>query len=263
MAAREIVRKLLWQVLIQKLSILALVFQLHGLVITYKILQMKRDLMVSAYFATWKSKMQRKRKHIQARRILRKARTVWVVKGRTEEWWLNMLGEDVPEFCWRKNFRLSRQSFFALADELRPFIAPKNGSPNYRFLTTEKKLAITLYYLKDTGSLLMTGNTFGIHQCTVSKTISDVCEAVSKELGPKYLHLPRNKQEMRHKVSEFELKFGMTQAFGCIDGTHVPIKRPIANSRGGAGGYSRYSLNTYFFPEFSHFSTRKTKTQKH
>ena len=126
---------------------------------------------------------------------------------------------------------MSRQSFFALADELRPFIAPKNGSPNYRFLTTEKKLAITLYYLKDTGSLLMTGNTFGIHQCTVSKTISDVCDAISRELGPKYLRLPRNKQEMRQTVSEFELKFGMPQAFECIDGTHVPIKRPIANSK--------------------------------
>lgn len=104
MAGREIVRKLLWQALIQYFSILALVFQLHGLVITYKMLQMKRDLMVSAYFATRKSKMQRKRKHIQARRILRKARTVWVVKGRTEQCWQNMLGEDVPEFCWRKIF---------------------------------------------------------------------------------------------------------------------------------------------------------------
>ena len=33
--------------------------------------------------------------------------------------------------------------------------------------------------------------------------------------------------EMRQKVSEFEAKFGMVQAFGCIDGTHVRIKRPV------------------------------------
>ena len=30
--------------------------------------------------------------------------------------------------------------------------------------------------------------------------------------------------EMRMKVSEFEAKFGMIQAMGCIDGTHVPLK---------------------------------------
>ena len=50
-------------------------------------------------------------------------------------------------------------------------------------------------------------------------------------LGPKYLHLPRNTEEMRRKVSEFEIKFGMTQAYGCIDGTHIPLKRPPQNSQ--------------------------------
>ena len=31
---------------------------------------------------------------------------------------------------------------------------------------------------------------------------------------------------MRKKVAEFELKVAMHQAFGCIDGTHIPIIRP-------------------------------------
>ena len=137
----------------------------------------------------------------------------------------------MPEYCWKKNFRMSRISFMSLADELRPSIGPRNVSPNYRAITTEKKLAITLYYLEDTGSLWMTANTFGIHQCTVSKTVYCVCSAICINLGPKYLHLPRDKEERRQKVSEFELKFGMIQAFGCINGTHIPIKRPIGNSQ--------------------------------
>jgi len=40
----------------------------------------------------------------------------------------------------------------------------------------------------------------------------------------------RSKDEMRQKVAEFESKFGMPQAFGCIDGTHIPLKRPGENS---------------------------------
>ena len=77
----------------------------------------------------------------------------------------------------------------------------------------------------------MTANTFGIHQCTVTKIITQVCHAINTVLDPTYLHLPRNVNEMREKASEFELKFGMIQAFGCIDGTHIAVKRPIDNSQ--------------------------------
>ena len=33
------------------------------------------------------------------------------------------------------------------------------------------------------------------------------------------------------KVSEFELKFGMIQAFECIDGTSIPLKILVVNSQ--------------------------------
>ena len=36
---------------------------------------------------------------------------------------------------------------------------------------------------------------------------------------------------MRKVVSGFELKFGLLQAFGCIYGTHVEIKRSIENAQ--------------------------------
>lgn len=58
--------------------------------------------------------------------------------------------------------------------------------------------------------------------CTVSVIVVDICEAISRYLGPKYISLPKNEDEMRTKVSEFEIKYGMVQAFGCIDGTHDP-----------------------------------------
>ena len=154
-----------------------------------------------------------------------------------------MLGDNVPESAWEKNFRMTRQSFANLAAELEPFIAPKSKSPNYRFLGTEKKLAVTLYYLKDTGSLWMTANTFGIHQCTVTKTIAEVCHAITRKLGPRYMALPKNKEEVREKVSQFKLKFGMVQAFGCIDGTHIRIKNPLSNAQDYFNYKQFYSLN--------------------
>ena len=73
----------------------------------------------------------------------------------------------------------------------------------------------------------MTANAFGIAVCTGSAIVVEVSSALSKMLGLKYLHLPVNENEMRKKVCEFETKFGMLLAFGCIDGTHVLILRPV------------------------------------
>ena len=121
-----------------------------------------------------------------------------------------------------KKFRRSKECFFEILDEVKPLLDPKANCPNYRFLSAEKKLAVTLYYLKDTGSLWMTANIFGIHQCTASKTIVEVCKAINAILGPDFLHLPRSENHIRKIASEFELKF---------DGTHIYIKRPIENSQ--------------------------------
>ena len=89
----------------------------------------------------------------------------------------------------------------------------------------------------------MTGNTFGIHQCAVSKVVLEVCNAITKHLGPEYIHLPQTAEELQRKVSQFELKFGMTKAFECIDGTHVCIKTPSTDSHDYFCNEQYYSLN--------------------
>ena len=77
----------------------------------------------------------------------------------------------------------------------------------------------------------MTANHFGVANCTASKVILEVCTAICSVLGPSYLHHPRDQEERKMKVVEFEAKFGMFQAFGVIDGTHIPIMSPSTNSQ--------------------------------
>ena len=48
---------------------------------------------------------------------------------------------------------------------------------------------------------------------------------------------------MQRKVSEFETRFGMTQAYGCIHGTHLPLKRPPQNSQDYFCNKQYFSLN--------------------
>ena len=191
----------------------------------------KRNTIIMSMLMSRQRYLFRKMKAKRISQLRRKQREVWYKQGRTDQWWKNLLSGKLSDEEWQRNFRLSRTEFFKLEKEIRRYISPDSSSPNYRAISAKKKLAITLYYLKDTGSLRMTANTFGIHVCTASKTIHDVCEAISYHLGPKYIKLPQNEEQMREKIAEFEAKYGFIQAFGCIDGTHIPIKRPQENSQ--------------------------------
>ena len=72
-----------------------------------------------------------------------------------------MIGEDVPDWCWKKNFCMSKECFLELADELHQFLFPNPDSPNCRALSKSSNNSLL--------SLWMTENAFGIHQCTASK----------------------------------------------------------------------------------------------
>ncbi|XP_047137567.1 uncharacterized protein LOC101235978 [Hydra vulgaris] len=161
----------------------------------------------------------------------RKKRSCWFYIGRTDLWWQNLILNITPKEAYKKNFRLDKNSFFELVSLLEPYISPDSYSPNIRAITPEKKVAITLYYLKDSGTLNITANTFGIAVCTTSAVIFEVCNAIVKYIGPSFVNLPKNKQQMREKISEFESKFGMIQVFGCVDGTHIPIVCPTNHSQ--------------------------------
>lgn len=154
----------------------------------------------------------------------RKQRSVWKREGRTEQWWINLWQGHLREDEWLKNLRIPRNIFMKLVEELRPYITPDPRSPNRTALSAEKKLALTLYFLKDMGSINMTANTFGVAKSTVSVIVLDVCYAMNMHLGPKYIRLPKTDEEMRELVVNFESRYGFPQAFGCVDGTHIAIQ---------------------------------------
>ena len=187
---------------------------------------------------------------MRERRLRRNRRRFWFKPGRTENWWVAMKNEvDLGE-SWKKNFRMSRPLFANVVQELRAWLSPDPRSPNFRALTPENNVAMTLYYLKYKGSLCMTANAFGIAIPTVSVVITEVCTAICKVLWPKYVQFPKCQEDMRRKFAEFEAKFGMVQCCGCIDGTHVPISRPTEDSQDYYCYKGFYSLNVQAVCDF-------------
>ena len=69
----------------------------------------------------------------------------------------------------------------------------------------------------------MADHIFSRALCMTSAVIAEVCTTIVKYVGPEYLSLSKHDKKMREKISEFESKFRMIQAFGCVDCTQESI----------------------------------------
>nr|XP_058950869.1 putative nuclease HARBI1 [Pocillopora verrucosa] len=124
---------------------------------------------------------------------------------------------------------MNRDVLMILANEVKPFLELSRGPHRDDVFSVEKQLAMTLYYLRDQGSILMTANAFGVALCTVSVVVRIVCYVSTNKCELNVIKLPTTEQEMMELVSKMENKFGFLLAFGCVDGTQIPILSPREN----------------------------------
>ena len=166
----------------------------------------------------------------------------WINPGRASTWWDNLINGQTLQEEWKKNLRMTKDDFIHLVDQLRMDIQSDENAVR-EALSPEKKVAMTLYYLKDQGSYLMTCNAFGVGKSTLSYVLKDVCKAINLRVGPTYLRLPETNEEMSILIDNFHKKFGLPQVFGCVDGTHIPISQPTENPQDFFCYKMKYTLN--------------------
>ena len=141
---------------------------------------------------------------------------------------------------WKENFRMGKENFLKLCNELCPYI---ETSTNMRpSISLEKQVAVTLYYLSDEGRLYKSANAFGIARSTVSIIIRSVSYALTVYLGHKHIKLPVTEEEVKDKVESFYRVFGVPQCIGAFDGTQIDIKAPTQNPTDYINRKSQYSL---------------------
>ena len=67
---------------------------------------------------------------------------------------------------------------------------------------------------------------FRIGKATVSKIISETCDAIYTVLKDTYLSPPQSKEEWLEISSKFEELWDMPHVIGCLDGKHIRIECP-------------------------------------
>ena len=175
---------------------------------------------------------------------------VWQRPGRTKVWWNSFLNATVVTNEWRENFRMTRNTFMTLTEQLRPFLE-KRTTAMREPISVEAQLAITLYYLSDEGRFRKVANSFGVGKSSVSIIIRDVCLVLAKYVGPRYIKLPQKVEEVEYLSNSFYRLCGFPQCSGAIDGTHIPIKQPSENGSDFITRKDFHSLNVQTVCDFS------------
>lgn len=77
-----------------------------------------------------------------------------------------------------ENFRMSRENFYKLLNELHPFITRQ-------ITNIRMPVAVVLYEYVDGGCMRKTANNFGLAYCTILQILQRVTKAIATNLAPK------------------------------------------------------------------------------
>ena len=128
---------------------------------------------------------------------------------------------------WRDNFRLSKETFLFIISMVGDSVARKDTKLR-RAVSSQKRIAITLYFIGSTAEYRTIGNLFGVSKSFVCQCIKDVSKAIVTKLKPVFLSIPKG-DELIDIMKQYREKWGFPCCAGAIDGTHVPIKAPNEN----------------------------------
>ena len=85
-----------------------------------------------------------------------------------------------------------------------------------------KRRALRLRFLATGESFRSLHFQFRISRPAISYTVTEVCQAIPKKLGPSYLKVPSSEQERL----QFEEKWNFPNCLGAIDGKHITLQPP-------------------------------------
>ena len=116
---------------------------------------------------------------------------------------------------------MSPERFQHLLSLVKPLIEKKDTKFR-KCISAAERLGLTLRFLAtgDSQQSLRTGKT------TVSKIISETCDAIYTVLKDTYLSPAQSKEEWLEISSKFEELWDMPYVIGFFDGKHIRIERP-------------------------------------
>lgn len=150
-------------------------------------------------------------------------RRLWV-KNRSKAWWDQCNSADFPEEDFRKAFRMGKDTFEMICNELTKVVAKENTMLRDA-VPVRQRVAVCIWRLATGEPLRLVSKKFGLGISTCHKLVLEVCSAIRNVLMPKYLQWPDDECARRIK-DDFESISGIPNVIGSMYTTHIPIIAP-------------------------------------
>ena len=114
-------------------------------------------------------------------------------------------------------------------EHLLSLVAPLITKRNTNFrkaIPPAQRLMLTLRFPASGNSQISLIYLFRMGKKTVSRIISETCEALYEVLCNKYLNAPKNKEQWKKISDDFEELWQFPHVIGAIDGKHIRIQAP-------------------------------------
>lgn len=113
-----------------------------------------------------------------------------VCEERSSHWWEHIVSSCFTPHDWLQNFHMSKDTFTYLCDQLRSSIS-KSDTTMRKAISTEQRVAITLWFLSTGSDYRTIGHLFGVSKSAVCVVMKEVCTAIVERLLPKYIDTNR------------------------------------------------------------------------
>lgn len=131
----------------------------------------------------------------------RVAAEVWSIQ-RSDDWWRQVQAGVYGDGWWRKNLRMTKDTFPMVCNELRPHIE-RTVTTFRQPISVETRVAVTIWKLATNVEYRTIAELFGIGQSTVGEIVLETCEFIAMFLFPRYVRIPQQDALLQEIVDGF------------------------------------------------------------
>ncbi len=142
------------------------------------------------------------------------------------QYWFNEICLNLPDFEFKRHFRLTRSTFEWLCCEIIPLLRREITGSSMVGLAWEQKIGATLWFLATGECFRSIGDRFGMGESTFSYALRDVVNILITKFLSEKIVFPSTELEINEITNGFRRIGRIPNVIGAIDGSHIPIKAP-------------------------------------